>query len=451
VTINFKTLVSRLTLLYFHRLLTGLLGLSLALIAGGCATTQNTELFNEIASLERTAITYYHFLPETRFDTFAKGRLWGAAKGLGGGLGIAVLAPLTGAAYGGPGLAPGMLVGGMLGAALGAIYLPYSPIHGALKAVPANTVDNVETILHDVLTKLRIQETFANYVLSAAQDAKVTGVETDKAWGPKSVENRPNYSALIGKDYDSVLEVGIDQFGFQGGKGADPEIAFLMLAHVRLIRVSDNAELVSKVEEFKSPSRKLSEWIANDEKLLFDEINRAHRELAENVVTDSLFVIDFPVSIWSSYDFCMLKPIYPERDYVFWGKRLSFVPIDSLRPTLKWEAFPREIDLTGDMATVARSAKDIVYDLKVWEIMANEPSGKLVLYERKGLNKPLHQMEKLLNPGTKYYWSVRARFTLHGKPKATQWSFSRIPTQPFEDTCDSKNIPSSNYYRFATP
>lgn len=390
-----------------------------------------------MASLEHTAITYYHFLPETRFDTFAKGRLKGAAKGLGGGLGVVVLAPVVGAEGG---------IGGiMLGAALGAIYLPFSPIHGALKAVPVKTADQVATIMHEVLTQLRIQEKFADHVLSAAQDVQLTGIKTDKAWGPRSVEDRPNYSTLIAKGYDSALEVGIDQFGFQGGKGSDPEITFLMSAHFRLIRISDNAELVSSIEEFKSPSRKLSEWTANDEKLLFDEINRAYRELAENFVADYLYVIQFPVSEWSFFEYCMLKPIYPEHDYAFWGQP-PFVPINSLRPTLKWETFPREIDLTGDMATVAGLAKDIVYDLRIWETMSEEPPENPV-YEKSGLKKPLHQIERPLNPGTKYYWSVRARFTLHGQPKTTTWSFSRIPGL----RCGYKNIPSSNYYRFATP
>jgi len=98
----------------------------------------------------------------------------------------------------------------------------------------------------------------------------------------------------------------------------------------------------------------------------------------------------------------------------------GFPSVDSLQPTLRWEAFPWRQDPNNDQDSVLRRVTDVTYDLKIWTWRADTPNLEPV-YDRRGLTVPFHKVNVRLMPSTVYWWSVRARFQLDGHSTVTEW------------------------------
>ena len=91
---------------------------------------------------------------------------------------------------------------------------------------------------------------------------------------------------------------------------------------------------------------------------------------------------------------------------------------DSLQPTLRWEAFPRPLDLDPGNPNPLRDATNVTYELTIWEAgRLSEP-----VYAQTGLSEPCHTVGILLKPRQEYCWTVRARFETHGQVRFTQWA-----------------------------
>ena len=84
---------------------------------------------------------------------------------------------------------------------------------------------------------------------------------------------------------------------------------------------------------------------------------------------------------------------------------------DSLRPTLRWEAFAPPADL---------AVSDITYEVRLFTADADLPEN--AFYARTGLRDPRHTIETTLEPDRTYFWTVRARFRVDGRERHTQWS-----------------------------
>ena len=92
--------------------------------------------------------------------------------------------------------------------------------------------------------------------------------------------------------------------------------------------------------------------------------------------------------------------------------RAPLFTTDSPRPSLRWESFP-----TDDVPLEIRDrVREVVYDLRL-----RDPQGSLI-EAREGLPAPEHILERDLAPGMEYRWTVRARFTIDGRPRETQWT-----------------------------
>jgi len=159
-------------------------------------------------------------------------------------------------------------------------------------------------------------------------------------------------------------------------------------------------------------------------------------------------------------------PVKPELTYSMnltgaAGDILDWTKVDSLQPTFRWEPFPGTHQAyawagIGPFVVVDKeSVRDVTYDLKIWTVASGVPAE--LAYEREGLTEPSHHLERPLKPDTKYYWSVRARFSLDGKPRATEWSLSSIPCPPASGLECARGvarrtgtIPPPNHYRFKT-
>lgn len=255
--------------------------------------------------------------------------------------------------------------------------------------------------------------------------------------------------------------------GFEGGKGSDPEITFFMNVQARLIDVVDGIEIYSGIFEYKSRNLKASTWANNDAQLLREEIERSYKNLAERIMEELFLIVDFPLSYWSQHQICMLSPLYPENRYDFFRASVTFEEVNTLQPTFQWETFPRERDKEADKEGLLKRINDVTYDFKILKAAGDYPLQ--LAYERRELADPHHKIEHPLEPSTKYFWSVRARFKLGGKTRTTKWSYSRRPWisrlkmgwemaatalpifQPPIDPCKINYIPERNYFRFITP
>lgn len=139
----------------------------------------------------------------------------------------------------------------------------------------------------------------------------------------------------------------------------------------------------------------------------------------------------------------------------FWQSRpprILFEDVDSVLPQLKWEAFPGERDLAADKQGRLKGLGAVTYDLRIWEAFIDGSKSELV-YEREGLPQPEHRVETPLRVGTHYCWTVRARFTLDGRPRVTPWAFAQIPVPPgllhYPQRIEEQS--PEGYFSFVTP
>jgi hypothetical protein len=121
---------------------------------------------------------------------------------------------------------------------------------------------------------------------------------------------------------------------------------------------------------------------------------------------------------------------------------VSFVAVDSLRPTLKWERFPRREDPAGYWIEIYGPApvRDVRYQLKLSAF-----GDRTWRYERINLEEPAHTIEVELKPDTKYLWTVRACFLLGGEQRCTEWG--AVSYWERQEVVH----PNFSSYRFKTP
>lgn len=131
-----------------------------------------------------------------------------------------------------------------------------------------------------------------------------------------------------------------------------------------------------------------------------------------------------------------LHPKYPPLEKKAFATHCEFVEVESLQPTFQWQPFPRPSDDFADRI------QDVTYELRIWTTTQG-PSGKL-RYSRDGLKLPSHKLEKPLEPSIQYLWSVRARFTIDGNSRVTEWGMAGLPLR-------NEAIPNLSCFRFKTP
>jgi hypothetical protein len=171
--------------------------------------------------------------------------------------------------------------------------------------------------------------------------------------------------------------------------------------------------------------------------------------------------------------------------------------VASVSPTLRWEPFPRSLDVASDSRQLLGGVTRVQYDLRIWRSNPQGDAGELV-YARQGLaleprvapepakdagvapdpeQAPAtpppgqrfvaHGLEVPLEPHTTYLWSVRARFLLEGEERVTRWSqhqdaymggmssgvkvLMAMAPPPARKGCLVDGIPALPHHRFQTP
>jgi hypothetical protein len=423
-----------------------------AVLLGGCASVGLDSAPG--AARERAgtvAIVPSEGVPRSNFVTFGKGRPQGAATGaLVGGttstLAVVIVAGTAGAAA--PYalvLAPLFIGAGAVGGAIG----------GTMVAVPADKSQEIESAIHAWSAGLDSQRALARRVAAVAATA-----------GTVALAPRPQA--------DSVLDPAIEAIELEGcaartlfdpdscpGGTRNPALALTLKARARLIVTASGEELFARGFSYHSPRRELARWVADDGRLLTEELERAYHDIAERIHDAFFLTSSTEIAIASTltglpgsspdYGLCWLAPRAPAARPVLvselWSlpfakgeicelSAIRFPMVDSLRPLLRWDAFPR----AGDSPAV----QAVTYDLKVWEV--EDCARSALVYERAGLRVPEHRLEAPLAAGSRYFWSLRARYAANGRTAATPWSFFAPGT-----SCELAEVPDGQWHRFATP
>jgi hypothetical protein len=294
-----------------------------------------------------------------------------------------------------------------------------------------------------------------------------------------------------------VLEVVASEVGLTGGKS----LRFYLVAHIRVVRVSDDSQLYQREFVYQSDPYPARLWGENQAALFDEELQRAYASLADSVVEQVFLLTPLPLEsrarasggaglkdLLGGRDACGLAWVSPGRDYhlgrldmLHPEKNLHpdmnhFPSVASRQPTLVWESFPREEDRVAKDKAGLTGISNVRYDLRLWEVPTDAPPR--MIYQRRDLPSPSHTLEQPLAPQSRYFWSARARFDLAGREHGTKWGYFRTPyyaldssegsikpelspevvvapfipgAVPMRDPCSLDFIPTSNYYRFQTP
>ena len=408
------------------------------------------------ASLGTVVIVAADSLPKSNFVTFAKSRPQGAARGAlvrGGEAGLAVLivAGTAGSA------APYVL---LMGPVFITAYAGSGAIEGSITAVPADKAREIETAIREAGAGLDSQRRFAARVAATIGDDGVVRLAKEPP-----ADFRLELSVLAIELEGCAARAPFDTQPCPGGT-RNPALALAVQVRARLLRSADGGELFARELRYHSPRRELARWTADGARLLDEELERASTDLAGRVV-DAFFLLGaielaMPASFPSlpqvdpHYGLCWLEPLSPAArplglgDFVqapfmragkdlCKGSALRFGAVDSLNPSLAWEAFPRALD-----RDIAARVSDVAYDLRVWE--EEDCARRMLVYERTRLPAPEHRLQQALAADKRYFWSVRARFRIDGQPAATPWSHFAPGT-----ACERSEIRDERYHRFLTP
>lgn len=413
-------------------------------LQAGCVATPKVPETQHQAGLGDVAVVASGPAPEISFEGFAHNKGVGAAKGAGatfltclGGLGQGSCTGFVCGAF-------AVLWLGFCGAAtvvggtVGATVAPSGSESKAAEATMTSALD-AKTIQNSLRIQVELSAQGANRFLAPLS--------------PQSMETasqQRDYRMLSAEGVDTVLEVALTRVGTQGG-GINPPLQFYMQAHVRLVRTSDNSELTSDDYQYIGPSMKLDEWSANNANPLLKAIENGYEVLGAHIFENTFMLYPYPDRGAHSAGFMGvsfgLVPIYPQTrgaltgDKLF-GSHFEWMEVSSTRPTLRWQAFPREQDIELKPEDMAR-VTNVRYDLVVAE-ESNMMPGRVV-YRRYGLTSASHALGVTLKGGTRYFWTVRARFELDGRERLTEWSSTHYMAR------QGITAPSAFSYRFRTP
>lgn len=227
-------------------------------------------------SLGVVGVTGLPHAPESALDVGPRGTLAGAAVGAGKGAFWLGAVPCSGqdclgaAAVVAVALVGGAVVGG---------------IAGAIKAVPVETADKIQSQLDAALGAVDLQDALRSSLVADVAQAGIENVKEIGSAGPSDASRSANQEATASPEVDTTLEVGVLQVGFVGSGGADPDLTLHVLGVARLVDVRSGVELYRNSDlTYVSDTRTFSQWSADDGRALKDEIRHAGIVLAAAVV-----------------------------------------------------------------------------------------------------------------------------------------------------------------------
>lgn len=163
---------------------------------------------------------------------------------------------------------------------------PVAALVGAANAPSSNSVQEYKKNFSVQLNAKVIQEALRDKVVAVAfangrQLSVVPSISTQDVI-------THDYHALVAKGVDTVLEVSITNIDLKGS-GIDKPLTLIMVAHSRLIRTKDNAEVGYTNDVYRGQTLKLSEWSANQDEQLVHGLYDGYDYLGTNIY-DHIFL-----------------------------------------------------------------------------------------------------------------------------------------------------------------
>ena len=415
-------------------------------LQSGCSTVSTLERdvprTEHQGTLGTVAVIAASREPEIALDGFARSAGEGAAMGAGRTfLTCAGMMPGCGSVLCAPFIIVWLGACGVAGATGGVVGAGSAPSAGAVQAAEANW--------SAAFAANTMQELLRSEVAAAAR-ALGTSLATISPESAQTASRTRDYRPLATAGVETVLEVALTKAGTQGS-GIDAPLLAYMQAHARLVRVSDNSEIFAADYSYEGERLKLSEWSADSGKRLLNTLERGYQTLGAYIYDSVFRLYPFPEPRVSAKtreaDGLGLGAIYPRTRGILAVKDriasyFAWSTVDELRPTLRWEGFPREIDVALARQEMGR-VKNVRYDLLIAREENLVPAE--IIYHREELAESMHKIDTPLSPDTRYFWTVRAEFELDGRPRVTGWSSTVC--------CPGSGLtaPSQYSFRFKTP
>jgi hypothetical protein len=248
-----------------------------------------------------------------------------------------------------------------------------------------------------------------------------------------------------------LMETILSEVGTMRSGGDTDLLVGYMKARVSLLRVRDSAEFDSASYLFVGERLTADEWLANKGERLLSMVHTGYAVLGSQLYEHAFLLYPFPdrepqaagaATVFGLAPLIPGMPPQPLTESHRHYEEVEWTTVAGLQPTLSWQAFPRDQDIAASAAEMAR-VKSVRYDLLVAREHRSLPAE--IVYRREGLPGPVHTVETPLAPGTRYFWTVRARFELDGHTRVTEWSTIHT-TQRGRVTS-----PSGLSYLFRTP
>jgi hypothetical protein len=180
-----------------------------------------------------------------------------------------------------------------MGIALVPVFALGGAIYGAVVAESAATVAEAEASLSQALTEVKVQEALRDRVLLVARDQTPHPVilleETGATARTEGVRDPPSAEGAS----DTFLEVRVAALRFVGG-GINPPLALVMNVETRLVSAEDRGTLYEATLEYRSRTRKFTEWAADNAQPFREELERAVHSLAERIVEEVFLLYLIP-------------------------------------------------------------------------------------------------------------------------------------------------------------
>lgn len=390
----------------------------------GCAGRPPLPPALEPAGLGPVMIVASEREPELQLQGFARSRVEGGVTGAGG-LFLSCAAGLGHGACAGPYCGAVVILWlalcGVAGVAGGVV--------GAAVSPPAETVRAAEQALATAISPRTIQSGLREQVVAAGRRRGL------------ALSNEP----------DTIVETALVHVG-TSGKGFNSPLLLEMRGQARVLRARDRAELRVVALNYQGEAHRLEQWAAGNGARLLRELERGYEALGETLYEAIFQRYPFPDRdlVQGAGTLAVafgLAPVYPGTrgtptgDHAL-ARLFEWAAVDSARPTLRWQPFPRDADVARAPADMAR-VRAVTYDLVIARERNLAPTSEI--YRREGLLEPYHRPEVALARGAYYFWSVRARFELDGRERVTEWSTTHY------SAFGEWHAPSTHSYRFRTP
>jgi hypothetical protein len=320
------------------------------------------------------------------------------------------------------------------------IWAMVAAVGAIASAPPATATDAAKRRVAEAVASLHLVEAVRRAGLDYARAVDFRLQAVDPGVGPAGPDAVSTYVTLAGA-LDSVLEISLQRLYPQTSFTSGVPVYFTVDAQVRVVAVPDGGLLDSFRVSRVTPTHATDEWLARDGELLRADLQKVAADIAVGAI-ESLMTYRPPVAAGAvkprreRVPGFALRPVSPPiritnpfldlfrdsfktmtcgEDYqggvtYGWQERM---PLASRQPEFRWEALPRDFDRQpGDGAG---EIHDLRYDFRIFD-------KKGLVYERLGLVEAFHAPDNPLDSCAEFRWTVRARFTLNGVTRATEWT-----------------------------